>query len=107
VISRRFRFWFGRSLSYLAGVLAGAGLTPAMLSLVGVILALGAGWVFAQNRMLIGGVLVLVSGGLDGLDGEVARITSSPKFRQLKAISAHLDWRIKQKGWASLATFDS
>jgi CDP-diacylglycerol--glycerol-3-phosphate 3-phosphatidyltransferase len=46
-----------------------------MLTISSLILIIMAGGVLSQNQMVIGGVLLLLGGVLDGIDGELARVT--------------------------------
>lgn len=59
----------------MAALLQAAGATPAMLSEVGLVAMLIAGLALARNWIALAGALILVGGGLDGLDGEVARVS--------------------------------
>lgn len=92
MISRRLRRWCGWVLEYLAGLLGDTGVTPGMLSWSGLIVMAVAGLAFAQGRMLAAAALVLVGGGLDALDGEVARVTSttSEAGAFIDSVSDHL-----------------
>ncbi len=46
-----------------------------MLTVIGLILNIGVAAVIASGNLVLGGVLVLVAGGFDALDGAVARAT--------------------------------
>src|SRR5207245_1467143 len=56
-------------------LLAKLGITPNILTISSLILITLAGFVLAQNHTTIGGVLLLLGGVLDGIDGELARVT--------------------------------
>jgi phosphatidylglycerophosphate synthase len=75
VIAYWLRRWFGPIQRALAGLVSSSGITPAMLSVGGLIAMMTAGVAFAQNWLTIGGCFVLIGGVLDSLDGEVARAT--------------------------------
>ncbi|MBI2847334.1 MAG: CDP-alcohol phosphatidyltransferase family protein [Chloroflexi bacterium] len=59
----------------LARLLGKTGLTPDSLTVLGFLLSLGGAYVIATGHFLWGGVIVLVSGVFDILDGALARVT--------------------------------
>jgi CDP-diacylglycerol--glycerol-3-phosphate 3-phosphatidyltransferase len=59
----------------LVGVLARAGVTPAALTLLGLGLHVAAAFVIGSGALAAGGVILLVAGFCDGLDGALARRT--------------------------------
>jgi len=70
-----------RITSPIVGTLGRMGMTPNSLTFINLGLNLIAGYVIARGHFLIGGVLVLVSGLCDILDGALARLTGrSTKF---------------------------
>ena len=75
-----------RNLAYLitgpvVRVLSKSGITPNALTLINLALNIVAAYVIATGHFLLGGVLVLVSGLFDLLDGALARFTKrSTKF---------------------------
>ena len=75
MLSRWVRTWDSRLLGPLLGVLARAGLTPNMLTIFSLVCLILAGWVVANGYLLAGGVLLVIGGICDGLDGELARQT--------------------------------
>jgi CDP-diacylglycerol--glycerol-3-phosphate 3-phosphatidyltransferase len=69
-----------RNLAYritnpLVGILSKSGITPNALTLINLALNIVAAYVIATNHLILGGVLVLVSGLFDLLDGALARFT--------------------------------
>ncbi|MGC8816309.1 MAG: CDP-alcohol phosphatidyltransferase family protein [Candidatus Hadarchaeum sp.] len=58
----------------LARVFARSGLTPNMLTMVGLIFGVVAALLFAWGEQLLAGVLLLVAGFFDVIDGAVARL---------------------------------
>ncbi|MFZ0010374.1 MAG: CDP-alcohol phosphatidyltransferase family protein [Halobacteriota archaeon] len=62
-----------RLLSRPANLLVGLGVTPNMLTLAGLAIGVFAGIVLALGFFAAGGVLILVTGFVDMLDGAVAR----------------------------------
>ena len=69
-----------RSLAYrittpVVGILSRSRITPNALSLANLALNIVAAYVIATGHLLLGGVLVLVSGLFDLLDGALARFT--------------------------------
>ena len=75
-----------RNLAYritgpVVGILSKSGITPNALTLINLALNIVAAYVIATGHFLLGGVLVLVSGLFDLLDGALARFTKqSTKF---------------------------
>jgi CDP-diacylglycerol---glycerol-3-phosphate 3-phosphatidyltransferase len=69
-----------RNLAYritnpIVGILSKSGITPNALTLINLALNIAAAYVIATNHLILGGVLVLVSGLFDLLDGALARFT--------------------------------
>jgi len=69
-----------RNLAYritdpIVVILSKSGITPNALTLISLALNIGAAYVIATGHFIIGGVLVLVSGLFDLLDGALARFT--------------------------------
>jgi CDP-diacylglycerol--glycerol-3-phosphate 3-phosphatidyltransferase len=68
------RFWFKGILDPIATFFNAIGLTPNTITLLGVTgNAIGA-FLLSQGRLLEGGILVLLMGPLDALDGTMARL---------------------------------
>ena len=76
MISRWARRWCGSIFDSPLSLLIVAGITPLMLSIAGLAAMILAGWACALNNMAVAGILILIGGALDGLDGELARIAS-------------------------------
>jgi len=69
-----------RNLAYritnpIVGILSKSGITPNALTLINLALNIVAAYVIATNHLVLGGVLVLVAGLFDLLDGALARFT--------------------------------
>jgi CDP-diacylglycerol--glycerol-3-phosphate 3-phosphatidyltransferase len=69
-----------RNLAYritnpLVGILSKSGITPNALTFINLALSIAAAYVIATGHLVLGGVLVLVSGLFDLLDGALARFT--------------------------------
>jgi len=65
-------------------LLAKAGISPNVITTVGLLIAFAVAWVLSTGHFFLGGFLVLVSGAFDMLDGAVARITgTTSKFGAL------------------------
>ena len=69
-----------RNLAYritdpIVGILSKSGITPNALTLINLALNIVAAYVIATGHFLLGGVLVLVAGLFDLLDGALARFT--------------------------------
>lgn len=67
---RNFTLGIGEALARL-------GLTPNMITVIGVLLSLLVAYVVATGHLVVGGVLFLVASGFDMLDGAVARAAGS------------------------------
>lgn len=63
-------------LNLTAGWLNRKGFSPNQLTLAGVVLNLGAGLLYATGWIMAGGIIVIVAGMSDMLDGALARISS-------------------------------
>jgi len=67
-----------------AKLLVKTGLTPNVLTVLGLLLALGVAWILSTGHFFLGGFLVLVSGAFDLLDGALARTSGrSTRFGAL------------------------
>lgn len=75
MVSTRFANRVRSRLGPVGDIVARTGLTPNMLTVIGLVLNVGVAAVIASGNLLAGGVLVLVAGGFDALDGAVARAT--------------------------------
>jgi len=69
-----------RKLAYhitnpIVGILSKSRITPNALTLINLAMNIAAGYVIATGHLLLGGILVLVSGLFDLLDGALARFT--------------------------------
>jgi len=76
---RQFRIWL-RQLSQgivnpIAGLISRTGLTPNMLTFIGLLLNVGVAAVLAGGSIRLGGWLLLFAASFDALDGALARLT--------------------------------
>ena len=60
----------------VVGVLSKSGLNPNILTSVGLAINIGAAYLIATTHFLLGGILILISGLFDLLDGALARFTN-------------------------------
>lgn len=65
-------------LDTLAAALIRAGLTPNAMTLLGLALSLIGAGLLSQGLMTIGGLLILLAGPFDALDGSMARLLGQP-----------------------------
>ncbi len=86
MLSERVRGMSRGLLAEVAGILARTGLTPNMLTWLGLVLNAVTAWVLFRGAFTAGGVLVLVAGLFDALDGSLARATG-----RVSAFGAFLD----------------
>src|SRR2546428_13524046 len=76
MLSRWVRTWYGKLLRPFLLLLARLGLTPHMLTISSLLLMIMTGFLLSQNYMFIGAIFLLLGGLLDGIDGELARVTN-------------------------------
>ncbi|HUG15959.1 MAG TPA: CDP-alcohol phosphatidyltransferase family protein [Thermomicrobiales bacterium] len=75
MVSTRFAERVRVRLSPLGRIVARTHLTPNAITIIGLGLNVGVAAVIATGNLVLGGVLVLLAGGFDALDGAVARVT--------------------------------
>jgi CDP-diacylglycerol--glycerol-3-phosphate 3-phosphatidyltransferase len=75
----KLRSIFGNLLNRIGGILLKAGLTPDLITVIGMIGNCLAGYFIAQGQLRTGGWLVLLIGPLDALDGSLARLKGKPR----------------------------
>src|SRR5258706_13976603 len=73
VIPQRVKDGFVRLLGPLARLLITGGVPPNTITTVGTLVVVGSGVAFGMGAIRLGGVLLLISGIFDLLDGQVAR----------------------------------
>jgi CDP-diacylglycerol--glycerol-3-phosphate 3-phosphatidyltransferase len=59
----------------LARLISRTGITPTGLTVAGFVLNAGVAWVLALGHLRLGGLLILLAGAFDALDGALARLT--------------------------------
>lgn len=69
---------FKGTLDPLAGGLIRLGLTPNLMTGLGLLLNVVGAYLLSQGQMTIGGVLILIAGPFDALDGTMARLLGQP-----------------------------
>jgi CDP-diacylglycerol---glycerol-3-phosphate 3-phosphatidyltransferase len=62
--------------AYLARFIAKSGITPNLLTIIGLLLNCVVAYILATGQLVVGGILVLVAGCFDMLDGALARVTN-------------------------------
>ncbi len=68
------RKWLSWLLEPLARLIIRTGISPNLLTVIGFVLTVGVAYVLATGHLQIGGVLLIVAGTFDALDGTVARL---------------------------------
>jgi CDP-diacylglycerol--glycerol-3-phosphate 3-phosphatidyltransferase len=68
------RVWFKGVLDPIGTLLNRIGVTPNMMTLLGLLGNMVGAWFLAQGNMLLGGVFVLICTPFDALDGTMARL---------------------------------
>jgi CDP-diacylglycerol---glycerol-3-phosphate 3-phosphatidyltransferase len=68
------RFWFKGILDPIAAFLNRLGIAPNTMTIMGLLMNIGAAYLLSQGQMFWGGVLVLIGGPFDALDGTMARL---------------------------------
>jgi phosphatidylglycerophosphate synthase len=86
MVSTRFADRARVRLAFLGRIVAKTHLTPNALTVLGVLLNTAVAAVIASGNLVVGGVMVLLGGGFDVLDGAVARET-----KQTSAFGGFLD----------------
>jgi len=74
-LTELFRKRFGGLVEPIARLIGRTGVSPNVITVMGVVLNLGVAWVLAQGHTRIGGVLVGLVALFDALDGTLARLT--------------------------------
>lgn len=67
---------FSRSIDSVVGTMGRSHLRPNAISTAGILLNLAAGCFLVEGQFFVGGVLILMAGILDLVDGKFARLTS-------------------------------
>lgn len=86
MVSTRFADKFRGRISGLGTLVARTNITPNGLTMIGLALNVGVAAVIASGNLMLGGLLLLLAGGWDALDGAVARATN-----QITRFGAFLD----------------
>jgi CDP-diacylglycerol--glycerol-3-phosphate 3-phosphatidyltransferase len=68
------RFWFKGILDPMAAFFNRLGIAPNTMTILGLLMNVGAAYFLSQGQMFWGGVLVLIGGPFDALDGTMARL---------------------------------
>ncbi len=91
MLSRWIRTWYGAVLRPFLSFIARLGLTANMLTVTSLFVVIVAGILFAYGKAILGAWILLFAGFLDGIDGELARITDvkSPFGGFLDSICDH------------------
>jgi CDP-diacylglycerol--glycerol-3-phosphate 3-phosphatidyltransferase len=89
------RAWSQRFTQPLASLLARAGLTPNAITVLGCLLTGGVAILLATGRLWLSGLLLIVTLGLDAVDGTLARLTG-----QVTRFGAFLDSTLDR--WAEI-----
>jgi phosphatidylglycerophosphate synthase len=91
MISRWIRTWYSTLLGPFLNFIARFGITANMLTVVSLLVVILAGILFAFNETFLGAWVLLFGGFLDGIDGELARVTGikSPFGAFLDSICDH------------------
>jgi phosphatidylglycerophosphate synthase len=75
MINERMQDWGRTQARKVAAWLRWTGLTPNMLTIIGLLLNIVVAAVLAQGYLFVGGILVIAAGLFDLLDGAMARVT--------------------------------
>ena len=91
MLSRWIRTWYGALLGPLLNFIARLGITANHLTVASLFVVIIAGTLFAFGKTILGAWILLFGGFLDGIDGELARITGvkSPFGAFLDSICDH------------------
>lgn len=88
MLERKFRGKISAFLSLVARKLVSIGVTANMITLIGLCVNVIAAFFLATGRLVIAGVLILIGGSFDMMDGAVARVApnSSPSGALLDSV---------------------
>jgi CDP-diacylglycerol--glycerol-3-phosphate 3-phosphatidyltransferase len=91
MISRWIRTWYSALLGPFLHFIARLGITANILTVASLLVVILAGVFFAFNEIILGAWILLFGGFLDGIDGELARVTGikSPFGAFLDSICDH------------------
>jgi CDP-diacylglycerol--glycerol-3-phosphate 3-phosphatidyltransferase len=84
-------------VNQIAGWLAKSGLRPNTVTVIGLLFAVGAGWLAAQGSFVRAGVVYLIGGTFDAFDGALARVTG-----RVSRFGAVLDSTLDRYGESAL-----
>ena len=71
-LNKRVRVWFLEFINPLADLLAKYKVNPNLITITGVLFGLGAGILIYFHHLFWGGIILLICGAIDTLDGKVA-----------------------------------
>lgn len=75
MLSRWIRTWYGKLLRPFFVFLARLGIRANHLTFASLVIVIAAGLLFAFDKAILGAWILLLGGFLDGIDGELARLT--------------------------------
>jgi len=75
MLSRWIRTWYSALLKPFLTFIAQLGITANMLTVASLFVAIAAGILLGFNKLILGAWVLLCAGFLDGIDGELARVT--------------------------------
>ena len=92
MVSRWIRTWYSALLRPFLNFIARLGITPNILTVASLLVAILAGILFASSQTILGAWVLLFAGFLDGIDGELAHLTGikSPFGGFLDSICDHV-----------------
>ena len=79
MLARWIRTWDNKMLRPVLVRIGRWGITPNVLTVIGLIAMIASGFILARGGRLIGGCVLLFGAILDGMDGELARVLHSEK----------------------------
>lgn len=68
------RVWFKGVLDPIAVLINRTGITPNTMTILGLLMNVAAAYLLSQGQMFFGGLLVVIGGPFDALDGTMARL---------------------------------
>ena len=75
MIGERLRIWLRFVIDPAADAIARSGISPNALSIVGAAAHIGVAWLLGRGHLLAAAMLLLLTSGIDGIDGTMARRT--------------------------------
>jgi len=85
---------FNKTLVFVSSLFLKTGLTPNLVTLLGLLGNIGAALLIANGKLVMGGVIASLAGTFDAIDGTMARLSGEPSKFGCLFDSPELSWYI-------------